>query len=182
MKKEDIINAQLLALEAMRIVKSKKLDESFRWLIENKHSIKSSSVAFEDNLPSDEERITITELSETFLIHFKNARSVYTPDENATMGDFCLTYNGTVVCETSWSKRRDDEWSSSYYTLHLKNTEWVKTLKLGDWLNNLGLIIDRLKTEQESFDLQNQEQKEENEAKRIIKSFDLGNFSTDDKD
>tara|TARA_B110001469_G_C9634555_1_gene317870 strand:- start:1710 stop:2258 length:549 start_codon:yes stop_codon:yes gene_type:complete len=181
MNNDEIRNAELLALEAIHRVRSKNLDESLRWICEKQYYIESSSITFETEPGFDEIEVIIKEGHSTFIITYENARSVYTPDENVTMGDFCLNYNGADVLRTSWSKRRDDEWSSSYYTIHLVSTDSVKTLMLGDWLNEITAIVSKLKIEKEQKESERQTEERAAEANRILNHFDLGNDSTKDE-
>lgn len=174
MNHNEIRNAELLALEAIRRVRSKKLDESLRWICENRYYIESPSITYETEIGLDELEIIIREDQHTFIITYENAHSVYTPDETVTMGDFCLNYNNADVLRTSWSRRRDDEWSSSYYTIHLVSTAGVKVLKLGKWLEEFTALVTRLKAAKETGESKRQKEEKIDEAKRILENFDLG--------
>ena len=180
MNDDEIKNAELLALEAIRRVRNEKLDESLRWICDNELYIESSAISFEEK--DDGIVVTIKEGGNTFIIAYENARSVYTPDRNVTMGDFCLNYNGADVLKTSWSEGRDDynEWSSSYYTLHLHSTLSVKRLMLGDWLNEINAIVSKLKADKETRKSESETEQRVAEAIRILDNFNLGNTSTED--
>jgi hypothetical protein len=195
MNDDEIKNAELLALEAIRRVRNEKLDESLRWICDNQYYIESSATSFEkqndgivvikSSAISFEEKddgivVTIKEGGNTFIIAYENAHSFSTPDEYVTMGDFCLNYNGADVFRTKWSERRDDEWSSSYYTLHLHSTDSVKRLMLGDWLNEINAIISKLKADKEKRESEREKGERVAEAIRILDNFNLGNTSTDD--
>jgi len=176
---KDVNKAFELKNKCIKIVSDRGVFSSVDWLINQKgiglsEDIKVLNDQTEENFDNCQRYYSFEFNGNRYELFLENGHYFDTPDDRPFWGDARLLFNDKLVFLTNYEKQISDWGESTYELITINNT--IETLCLGDWVNDLPILIDIEKNSLRKIEEKKKNEDKSEQAKEIEKNFYLGQF------
>ena len=109
-----------------------------------------------------------------YELFFENGHIFYTPDDSPYWGDIRLLFDNELVFKSKYEEVYS-EYGSEYRLIEIESV--VDVLRLSEWVNDLPTLTNFEKQALENIKKIRDAEKNDQEAEKIRKNFDLGKFA-----